>query len=93
MPVLWAHLPDGGSAPGGVVSYPLDRLLEEVAYVAYHFHWPYQEIMTMEHAERQRWVEQVAHINTRLNEGVPGEAGLSETEPDQSGPDREADGE
>jgi hypothetical protein len=22
----------------------------------------------MEHAERQQWVDQVAHINTRLNE-------------------------
>ena len=70
MPLLWAHLPDGGSGPGGGVSYPLDRLLEEVAYVAYHFHWPYDEIMNMEHAERQRWVEQVAQINTRLNEGA-----------------------
>jgi hypothetical protein len=53
-----------------VVSYPLDRLFEEVAYVAYHFHWPYQEIMHMEHAERRQWVEQVAHINTRINEAA-----------------------
>lgn len=51
-----------------MVSYPLERLFEEVAYVAYHFHWPYGEIMSMEHAERQQWVEQVARINTRLNE-------------------------
>ena len=51
-----------------MVSYPLERLFEEVAYVAYHFHWPYEEIMTMEHAERQRWVEEVVRINTRLNE-------------------------
>lgn len=51
-----------------MVSYPLERLLEEVAYVAYHFHWSYDEIMGMEHAERQQWVDQVARINTRLNE-------------------------
>ena len=50
-----------------MVSYPLDRLLEEVAYVAYHLHWPYDEIMNMEHAERQQWVDQVAHLNTRIN--------------------------
>jgi hypothetical protein len=50
------------------VSYPLDRLLEEVAYIAYHFHWPYAEIMNMEHVERTQWVAQVAQINTRLNE-------------------------
>ena len=40
------HLPGvpdetrGGSCrAGGVVGYPLDRLQEEVAYLAYHFHW------------------------------------------------------
>lgn len=71
------------------MSYPLDRLLEEVAYVAYHFHWPYDEIMNMEHAERQRWVEQIAQINTRLNEGASfaglSSPGLSEAEPRETG--------
>jgi hypothetical protein len=89
MPLLWSHLRDGGSGPGGGVSYPLDRLLEEVAYVAYHFHWPYDEIMNMEHAERQHWVEQVAQINTRLNEGVSS-VGLSESEPAETGSGQEA---
>ena len=50
------------------MAYPLDRLHEEVAYIAYHFHWPYEEIMHMEHPERQRWVDEIAAINTRLNE-------------------------
>ena len=50
-----------------MVSYPFDRLLEEVAYIAYHLHWPYKEIMNMEHAERQQWVDQVAQLNTRIN--------------------------
>ena len=49
--------------------YPLEILREEVAYLAYHFHWPYEEVMNMEHAERQEWVEEVVRINTRLNEG------------------------
>ena len=70
-----SHVRGGGCAAGGVVSYPLDRLLEEVAYIAYHFHWPYQEVMNMEHSERQQWVEQVARINTRLNEMAPVEEG------------------
>jgi hypothetical protein len=43
--------------------YPLGRLYEEVAYLAYHFHWPLQEILELEHAERRRWVEQVARIH------------------------------
>ncbi len=42
--------------------YPLGRLYEEVAYLAYHFHWPLQELLGLEHAERRRWVEQAARI-------------------------------
>ena len=48
--------------------YPLDRLHEEVAYVAFHFHWPYGEVMQLDHRERQRWVAEVARINQRINE-------------------------
>lgn len=48
--------------------YPPDRLHEEVAYIAYHFNWPYDQIMSMEHQERLRWVSEVARINQRLNE-------------------------
>lgn len=51
-----------------MVSYPLERLFEEVAYLGYHLHWSYEEIMNMEHGERQEWVDQVARINTRLSE-------------------------
>jgi len=43
-------------------------LFEEVAYVAYHFHWPYDQILSMEHRERQQWVNEIAKINTRLSE-------------------------
>jgi hypothetical protein len=42
--------------------------MEEVAYLAFHFHWSYEQIMAMEHPERQQWVTQVAQINQRLNE-------------------------
>jgi hypothetical protein len=35
--------------------------------LAYYFHWPYEQVMTMEHHERQQWVVQVAQINERLN--------------------------
>jgi len=49
-----------------MTGYPLERLYEEVAYIAYHFHWPLQEILELEHAERRRWVEQIGHINRRL---------------------------
>lgn len=48
--------------------YPLGRLYEEMAYIAYHFHWPQQEVMQMDHLQRQRWVDEIASINSRLNE-------------------------
>ncbi len=50
------------------MGYPSERLFEEVAYLAYHFHWPYDQIMRLEHRERQRWVDEVAKINRRFNE-------------------------
>ncbi len=50
--------------------YPLDRLYEEVAYIAYHLKWSHQEIMHMEHRDRLRWVREVARLNERLNEGA-----------------------
>jgi hypothetical protein len=46
-----------------VIGYPSDELFEEVAYVAYHFHWPYDEIMSLEHRERRRWVSEIARLN------------------------------
>jgi Family of unknown function (DUF6760) len=48
--------------------YPSERLHEEVAYIAYHLHWPYDQIMRMHHRERQSWVVEVARINERLNQ-------------------------
>jgi hypothetical protein len=43
-------------------------LFEEVAFIAYHFHWSNQEIMALEHADRRRWVEAISSINRRMNE-------------------------
>ena len=51
-----------------MVSYPLERVLEEVAYVAYHFHWPLREVLQLSHADRRNWAEQISKINRRLGE-------------------------
>lgn len=51
------------------MGYPLDRLHEEVAYIAYHFHWPLEEILRLEHRDRQRWIEEIGKINEQLNAG------------------------
>ena len=56
-----------GGALGGIIGYPLDRLYEEVAFIAYHFHWSHEEIMNMEHKERQKWVEEISKINRQLS--------------------------
>ncbi len=48
--------------------YPLDRLYEEVAFIAYYFHWGYRDILEMEHRERQRWCEEVSRINKKLGQ-------------------------
>ena len=58
----------GHFQPGGVLGYPLDRIHEEVAYLAYHFNWPPETIMAMEHGDRRRWVAEVADINLRKSE-------------------------
>jgi hypothetical protein len=51
-----------------VVGYPLDQLTEEVAFIAYHFHWPHDQIMNLEHRDRRRWVSQISALNQRMNE-------------------------
>lgn len=58
-------------------SYPLERLFEEIAYIAYHFNWDQDRIMSMEHRDRQRWVSEIARINKRMNE----ESGTKERNP------------
>jgi len=50
------------------VTYAIDRLYEEVAYVAYHFHWSLDEILDLEHPMRREFVEQIGSINRRLAE-------------------------
>jgi hypothetical protein len=51
------------------VTYAADRLVEEVAYVAYHFHWSLDEILDLEHSLRRHFIEEIAGINRRIAEG------------------------
>ena len=51
------------------MTYATDRLYEEVAYVAFHFHWPLEEILDLEHPERRRFVEEIGRLNRRLSRG------------------------
>jgi len=50
-----------------IETYPTDRLYEEVAFIAYHFNWSREEVMSLPHEERQRWCEEISEINERMN--------------------------
>ena len=50
------------------MTYAPARIHEEVAYVAYHFHWALDEILDLEHAQRLRYVAEIADINKRLDD-------------------------
>jgi hypothetical protein len=43
----------------------LTNVQEEVAYIAYHFHWPLADILALEHQDRRQWVAEIARINQR----------------------------
>jgi hypothetical protein len=44
-------------------------LYEEIAYVAYHFHWALDDVLDLEHRERAKYVGEIAKINTRIQSG------------------------
>jgi hypothetical protein len=50
------------------VTYAPARIYEEVAYVAFHFHWSHAELLDLEHWQRRRYVAEIAKINRRLSE-------------------------
>lgn len=52
-----------------MTTYAPDRLYAEVAYIAYHFHWPLDDLLDLEHPERQRFAAEIAGINTRASAG------------------------
>ncbi|MGI5912811.1 MAG: DUF6760 family protein [Syntrophomonadaceae bacterium] len=52
----------------GIKRYPVERIFEEAAFIAYYFHWPHDEIMSMEHRDRRRWCEEISRINRKLSD-------------------------
>lgn len=39
-----------------------------MAFIAYHFHWSYDNLMNLEHKERQRWCQQISDINRKVSD-------------------------
>lgn len=52
--------------------YPEDRLWDEMAFIAYYFHWEQDEIMCLSHADRQRWCAKISDINRRTSDAPRG---------------------
>lgn len=50
-----------------MTGYPLDAVFEEVAFVAYHFHWGLDAVLALEHRDRRRWVSEISRLNERAN--------------------------
>lgn len=51
------------------MTYAADRLYEEIAYVAFHFHWPLDDLLDLEHPVRHHFVEEIGRLNRRLSQG------------------------
>lgn len=45
------------------MTYGTEPLLAEVSYVAFHFHWPLDEILDLEHPLRQAFVAEIGRIH------------------------------
>jgi hypothetical protein len=49
------------------MAYPVAELYGEMAFIAHHFHWSSETLLTMEHAERRRWCREISAINRAQN--------------------------
>jgi len=45
----------------------LESIFKEVAFIAYHFHWPRDDIQALSHRERHYWVREISKINEKIN--------------------------
>ena len=52
------------------MAYPVAELYGEMAFIAHHFHWSSETLLTMEHAERRRWCREISAINRAQNGGT-----------------------
>ncbi|WP_347495173.1 DUF6760 family protein [Ruminococcus sp. NK3A76] len=51
-----------------IVTYPADKIYEEMAFIGYYMHWQNSEIARFSHKERQRWCKEISRINSKLND-------------------------
>jgi len=51
-----------------MMQYPTEELWQEIVYLAYHLHWPIDDLLDLEHADRARLVRGVVALNARAAE-------------------------
>jgi hypothetical protein len=56
------HQPLDVVSGGKVFGYPLEQLYQEVALIAFYFHWSLDDILSLEHSERSRWVQLISQL-------------------------------
>jgi hypothetical protein len=47
---------------GGIIGYPSKQLHEEVACLAFYFHWSLDNILALEHNDRRRWIFEISEL-------------------------------
>ena len=57
----------GAGTAGKNVGHRPEEIAREVAYIAYHFHWPKREIMEMTARERRGWIASIAGLNMEID--------------------------
>ncbi len=50
--------------------YPVEALWQEIAYLAYHLHWPLDDLLDLEHMDRVRLIRAVVSLNQRAWEAA-----------------------
>jgi len=53
-----------------VKRYPESALWDEVAFLAYHLHWPLSELLDLAHRDRVRMINIVAELTRRSIENL-----------------------
>ncbi|WP_343327870.1 DUF6760 family protein [Leptolyngbya sp. CCY15150] len=45
-----------------MLGYPSSQIHEEVACVAFYFHWSLNDILELNHLERRRWIQEIGKL-------------------------------
>ena len=41
-----------------------------MSFISYYFHWSSEDVLSLDHASRRRWCQEISAINSSLNPSV-----------------------